>query len=145
MKPIYIAKEEADRNSLEFKSAVKQADARGVNVVHVTPDMITLTRTQARNRAAYQKAQEAAEGIGRQVIIVADNAPEALTGPLVGRTFLKTESTVYVTSELMRNRAEFLRLEAEAKRNHQQLRPIKSWDALPQAERDQLEASLKGA
>lgn len=145
MKPIYIAKEEADRNSLEFKSAVKQADARGVNVVHVTPDMITLTRTQARNRAAYQKAQEAAEGIGRQVIIVADDAPEALTGSLVGRTFLKTESTVYVTSELMRNRAEFLRLEAEAKRNHQQLRPIKSWDALPQAEREQLEASLKDA
>ena len=146
MKPIYIAKEEADRNSLEFKSAVKQADARGVNVVHVTPDMITLTRTQARNRAAYQKAQEAAEGIGKQVIIVADNQPDAPTNSaLASRTFLKTESTVYVTSELMRNRAEFLRLEAEAKRNHQQLRPIKSWDALPQAERDQLEASLKDA
>lgn len=144
MKPIYIAKEEADRNSIEFKSAVKQADARGVNVVHVTPDMITLTRSQARNRAAYMKAQEAAEGIGRQVIIVPDNAPEAVTGPLVGRTFLKTESTVYVTSELMRNRAEFLRLEAEAKRNHQQLKPIKSWADLPEGERKELEASLQG-
>ncbi|MCB6177520.1 hypothetical protein LHP98_05170 [Rhodobacter sp. Har01] len=145
MKPIYIAKEEADRNSLEFKSAVKQADARGVNVVHVTPDMITLTRTQARNRAAYQKAQEAAEGIGRQVIIVPDNAPEPLTGPLASKTFLKTESTIYVTSELMRSRADFLRLEAEAKRNHQQLRPIKSWDALPDAERKELEALVSEA
>ena len=84
--------------------------------------------------------------VGKQVIIVADNQPDAPTNSaLASRTFLKTESTVYVTSELMRNRAEFLRLEAEAKRNHQQLRPIKSWDALPQAERDQLEASLKDA
>jgi hypothetical protein len=145
VKPIYIAKEEADRNSLEFKSAVKQADARGVNLVHVTPAMITLTRSQARDRAAFIKAQEAASGIGRQVIIVADHAPEALTGPLVGRTFLKTESTVYVTSELMRNRADFLRLEAEAKRNHQQLRPIKTWADLPEGERQELEASLKDA
>ncbi len=79
------------------------------------------------------------------MIIVADHAPEALTGPLASRSFLKTESTVYVTSELMRNRAEFLRLEAEAKRNHQQLRPIKSWADLPEGERQELEASLKEA
>lgn len=140
---LYVAKADADKNTLEFQRMKKKADLLDLPLVHVAEADYTLTRSQARNRAAFTKADEAARAIGKQVVIVPDNAPENKTSPaLAARQHLSTKDTMYVTKEAMRNRATFLKLEAEAKREFKTLKPIASWDALPEAERAELEASL---
>lgn len=143
---LYVSKADADKNTAEFQRMKKIADKEDLPLIHVSEADYTLTRSQARNRAAFTKADEAARAIGQQVRIVPDNQTETqVSSALAARQHLKTADTMYVTKEAMRNRATFLKLEAEALREFKTLKPIASWDALPQAERDQLEASLKGA
>lgn len=146
MTALYVSKADADKNTAEFQRMKKIADKLDAPLIHVTEADYTLTRAQARNRATYEKARDMARGVGAQVRILADTQPDTPTNsPLAAKTHLKTEDTVYATAAAMRDRQTFLRLEAEAKREHKQFRPIRSWEDLPAAERDQLEASLKDA
>lgn len=141
---LYVSKADADKNTAEFQRMKRIADKDDLPLTHVSEADYTLTRSQARNRAAFSKADEAARAIGKQVVIVADDQTETQASPALAlRQHLATKDTMYVTREAMRNRATFLRLEAEAKREFKVLKPISSWDALPGAERAELEASLK--
>lgn len=143
---LYVAKADADKNTAEFQRMKKIADKADLPLIHVSEADYTLTRSQARNRAAFTKADEAARAIGQQVRIVPDNQTETQASPaLASRQHLSTKDTMYVTKDAMRNRATFLRLEAEAKREYKTLKPIASWDALPDAERQELEALVSEA
>ena len=72
-KSLYVAKADADKNTAEFQRMKKLADKADAPLIHVSEADYTLTRSQARNRAAFTKADEAARAIGKQVVIVADN------------------------------------------------------------------------
>ena len=145
-KTLYVAKADADKNTAEFQRMKRLADKDDLPLTHVSESDYTLTRSQARNRAAFSKADDAARAIGKQVVIISDDQSEMKASPaLAARQYLSTKDTTYVTREAMRNRATFLRLEAEAKRDFKILKPISSWNDLPEAERAELEASLKDA
>ncbi|MCV2873217.1 hypothetical protein OEZ71_13020 [Defluviimonas sp. WL0050] len=68
--PLYIAKSEADRDSDLFKRTVAKANELGVDVVHVKPEDLVMTRAQARDRETYMKARKMAEAVGQTVQVV---------------------------------------------------------------------------
>lgn len=142
---IYVLKSDADAGNAEFQRKKKLADASNAPLIHVTDADVTLSRADARDRKKYEAAREAARGLGLTVKIMADGAPTQVATGLADRTFLKTEDTIYLIREASLNRATFLKLEAEAKREFKTLKPIRAWGDLPEAERDALEASLKDA
>lgn len=142
---IYVLKSDADAGNAEFQRKKAMADAVKAPLIHVTDAMLTLSRTDARDRVKYETAREAARGLGLQVKIAADGAPTQVATGLADRTHVVTADTIYMTREATLDRKTYQRLQAEAARDFKSLKPIRSWGDLPEAERDALEASLKDA
>lgn len=92
---------------------------------------VTITREQARDRPAYQaaKALAAERGVPLQI---AGLQTDDQTHPLAGQTHLKTDSTLFIHKDTMRNRAEYQRLRAQADREHLKFQPISDWKDLPE-------------
>jgi len=139
---IYVLKADADAGNAEFKRKKEMADKAEVALIHVTPEMLTMTRAQARDRKAYEAARDAARGVGQQVTFTNDAAPSQVGEGLKTRSHVVTDSTIYMTREATLDRALYQRLQSQAARDLKALKPIRSWNDLPEAEREGLEASL---
>lgn len=138
--PLYIAKSEADRDSDLFKRTVTKANELGVDVVHVKPEDLILTRAQARDRDAYLKARMMAEAIGQTVQVV-DNPPEdgGQQRPVIEATHHLTDDALYIRAGAVDPRT-YQRLTTQARAELKRIVPVRSWDEAPEDVRTALTA-----
>lgn len=108
----------------------------------ITED-IHLSREEARNAQTYREAEALAKANGVAVRITTDvDGDQALRNlrrvepttlaALKGKTHLIHDGVLYATREAMRSRSNYLKLEAQAKREHLRFQPIASFDNLPE-------------
>lgn len=137
--PIYIPKAEADKNSMAFREAVEQADALGVNLVHVTPEMTVVPHDKRRDPRAYAEAKKCAEMLGLTVTF-ADPEGDANNPPAkFKQTHLDTEDALYIVSGQCAPR-DYQRLTTKARQEQRRVVPLRSWDDAPESVRDALSA-----
>lgn len=92
---------------------------------------VTITRSDARNRAKFLEAEALATKRGTKVQIVDDRQDDRPAHALDGQTHLRTETTLFIHKDAMKDRATFKRLSAQAQREHLTLQPITDWNHLP--------------
>lgn len=130
--PLYIAKSEADRNSDLFKRTVAKANELGVDVVHVKPEDLIMTRAQARDRDTYLKARKMAEAIGTTVQVV-DNPEDGgdAQKQVIEATHHMSDDALYIRAGAVDPRT-YQRLTTQARVEMKRIVPIRSWDEAPE-------------
>ena len=130
--PLYIAKSEADRDSDLFKRTVAKANELGVDVVHVKPEDLIMTRAQARDREAYLKARKMAEAIGQTVQVV-DNPTDdgGQQRPVIQATHHLTDDALYIRAGAVDPRT-YQRLTTQARAEMKRIVPVSTWDDAPE-------------
>lgn len=96
-----------------------------------TDQAVTISRADARNRAKFLEAEALAAKRGTKLQIVDDRNEDRPAHKLDGQTHLKTDTHIFVHKDAMRDRATYLRLEGQAKREHLTLQSIDDWNHLP--------------
>lgn len=138
--PLYIAKAEADRDSDLFKRTVAKANELGVDVVHVKPEDLILTRAQARDRDAYLKARMMAEAIGQTVQVVDNPTDDGGQQPsVIEATHHLTDDALYIRAGAVDPRT-YQRLTTQARSEMKRIVPVRSWDEAPEDVRTALTA-----
>lgn len=93
---------------------------------------VVISRADARVRKNYVAAE--AEAKKRGVPLVVSDTPVADAPAPDTREYIKTETTLFVPSSTMRDRAAFKRLSALAEREHLQFQPVVTLAEVPDAD-----------
>lgn len=129
--PLYIAKSEADRNSDLFKRTVTKANELGVDVVHVKPEDLIMTRAQARDRDTYLKARKMAEAIGTTVQVVDNPEDGGAQKQVIEATHHLTDDALYIRAGAVDPRT-YQRLTTQARAEMKRIVPVSTWDDAPE-------------
>lgn len=146
--PTYIKKSDVGNADI-FARKKAEADANNEDLIHVDVPVI-ISRSDARDVAKYRAAREMANGVGEQVQISDDLTGAANTMPpedekskladlLASKNHLVTDDSIYLPNGY--DHDTYKRLRAKAEKESLHLRPIVSWDDLPQDVADNLTAA----
>jgi len=132
-----VKKERTDKDA--FAELVKKHEAQMATAKALTDppkpapadQAVTISRSDARSRSKYLEAEALAAKRGTKLQIVDDRQDDRPAHKLDGQTHLKTDTHIFVHKDAMRDRATYLRLEGQAKREHLTLQPITDWNHLP--------------
>lgn len=94
-------------------------------------DPVRLTREEARDRRKYLDAQALAAKRGVPFEIT-DGKAERSAHALDGQTHLKTETTMFIHKDAIRDARTYARLKAQAQDDHLEIQPISDWNDLPE-------------
>lgn len=127
-------KSQADKDATD-KHAKQMADVAALLGTKKTPpdDMspVQISREDARNRSKYLEAQELARKRGVAFEIV-DARRDRQAHALDGQTHLKTETTMFIHKDAIRDARTYARLKAQAQDDHLEIQPISDWNDLPE-------------
>lgn len=114
-----------------FKRTVAKANELGVDVVHVKPEDLIMTRAQARDRETYLKARKMAEAIGQTVQVVDNPTDDGTQRQVIQATHHLTDDALYIRAGAVDPRT-YQRLTTQARAEMKRIVPVSTWDDAPE-------------